>query len=231
MNFLRFEDVSYCFDKKAPRKNLFKDINLALKSGDTAAITGKSGCGKSTILALLGGMMPVTSGTYYFSNQKLDNSSQSNLARFRKSEVGFIFQRPHLLPHLRILENIMLPVEGLSKATREAARERTEILLCETGIQDLAKRYPSEISGGQAQRAAFVRALIRKPSLILADEPTANIDEKTGELLVERLIIEAQAGAIVVLVTHQEEFANRMKQKFTLFDGKLSSDVFNEKMA
>ncbi|HPS65660.1 MAG TPA: ABC transporter ATP-binding protein [Ignavibacteria bacterium] len=200
---------------------VLKGIDLQIKSGEIAAIVGKSGAGKSTLLHILGTLDTPDSGELFFDSQKVFSYSQQHLADFRNKEIGFIFQFHHLLPEFTVLENILIPSMISGKRDTDKARS----LLKEVGLLHRADHKPSEISGGEAQRAAIARALINSPKIILADEPTGNLDTENANSIIELIFgLRKKFNQTFVIVTHNEEFAKNCDRIIKMKDG-LISDI------
>jgi putative ABC transport system ATP-binding protein len=199
-------------------------INLSVPSGAFSAIIGKSGSGKSTLLSLLGALDKPTSGTIEIENEDVTKFRDNKLIDYRRRKVGFIFQNYNLIPNLSALENVMLPME-FAGVNSEDRRKRAELLLEEVGISsDKHKRKPARLSGGEQQRVAIARSLANRPKLILADEPTGNLDSKTGKIIINLLCSLAKTEkTTIVAVTHDQGIAKLADKTFHLKDGKLLS--------
>lgn len=211
--------------KSFPQRGVVLDnLDLAVNKGDSVAITGPSGSGKSTLMNIIGTLDQPDSGEIYFGDSPVLNMTPDQSAVYRNRNIGFVFQDHLLLPHLTVIENIMLPVSA-TKTDEKAYAGRKEyagMLLEKTGISGLEMKYPYNISGGEAQRVTLVRALINKPSLLLADEPTGSLDSKNAAILGELLAeLNVQFGITLITVTHSEDLASRMKLHYKLLDGKL----------
>jgi putative ABC transport system ATP-binding protein len=208
------------------------DVTFAVGDGVFAAIIGKSGSGKSTLLGLLGALDKPTSGDIQVGDQSVSRLSDHALIKYRRDRIGFVFQAYNLIPNLTALENVMLPMEfaGMPKHERKT---RAAELLGQVGIKpDEQKRKPSRLSGGQQQRVAIARSLANKPKLILADEPTGNLDSATGKLIVDLLHNLARTKkTTIVAVTHDEEIARQTDLTFSLSDGKLVGERRNHRAA
>jgi ABC-type lipoprotein export system ATPase subunit len=204
-------------------QDVLKDISLEIHSGDALAISGPSGSGKSTLLNIIGTLDRPTSGRISFDGILSDSLSDNELAGFRNRHIGFVFQQHYLLPQLSLLENMLLPVIPVrDKFLRESALERATTLLGEVGLADKMYHLPGQLSGGECQRGAVVRAMINEPGLILADEPTGSLDsasaEQIGELLSE---INKKNKVTLILVTHSDKLASMMNQVYRLSGGRL----------
>ncbi len=206
---------------------VLRGIDLEIERGEYVAFMGPSGSGKSTLMNLLGCLDTPTSGTYILNGNDVSKMSDDELAEIRNKEIGFVFQTFNLLPRTTALENVALPMvyAGFSKAERKT---RAEEVLTNVGLADRMDHKPNQLSGGQRQRVAVGRALVNKPSIILADEPTGNLDSKTS-LEIMTLFDEIHAaGNTVILVTHEEEVANHAHRIIRLRDGMVESDVQKE---
>lgn len=201
-----------------------RDINLKVKKGDFMALIGPSGSGKSTLLNMISGLDEPTSGEIYLSGKHMGDYKGSELATFRRDHIGFIFQAYNLIPVLTVSENIeyVLVLQGKSKEVREkAVKEILDIV----GLAGFEKRFPSELSGGQQQRVAVARAIISKPDIILADEPTANLDSKTGESLIDMMMeLNEKYQTTFIFSTHDQMIMKKAKRLVTLKDGEIISD-------
>ncbi|MBI4445648.1 MAG: ABC transporter ATP-binding protein [Acidobacteria bacterium] len=197
-------------------------LNLKVQKAQIVAITGASGAGKSTLLHLLGGMDRPDSGTILFDNCDLTRLDGRDLAVFRNREIGFVFQFHHLLPEFSALENVMIPLL-LRKEEKAQARSRAAACLAEVGLEKRIHHRPGELSGGEQQRVALARALAGEPRLLLADEPTGNLDQHTSEAVFRLLLkIHAQRNLTSMLVTHNMQLASLCDVEFRLSEGKLS---------
>ncbi len=198
---------------------ILNDVSLSVKRGETAAVVGPSGAGKSTLLALLAGLDEPTSGQVWLGSEELTALDEDGRASLRNRQVGFIFQSFHLLPSLTALENVLLPLE-LSGVDHEA--ERAQAALKQVGLDHRLHHYPRQLSGGEKQRVAIARAFVTEPALLFADEPTGNLDNKTGELILNLLFdLNAAAETTLVLVTHDLVAADRCDLIFELAAGRL----------
>ena len=194
------------------------EIGMAVSKGDFVAVMGPSGCGKSTLLNILGMLDSPTSGSYFFDGEDIANYSEHKLTLLRKKYLGFVFQSFNLIDQLSVEENVGLPLQylGVSRSERE---ERILEVLKKVTISHRAKHRPNQLSGGQRQRVAVARALINEPKLILADEPTGNLDTKNGEEVMNMLCDLNRDGATIIMVTHSEEHANYAGRVIRMLDG------------
>ncbi len=198
---------------------LLQDINLEIMAGETVAIVGSSGAGKSTLLGLLAGLDSASSGEISLAGESLSALDEDGRARLRAAKVGFIFQAFQLLPNLTALENVMLPLE---LAGRDDALPIAQQVLERVGLAARARHYPKQLSGGEQQRVAIARAFASRPAVLFADEPTGNLDSKTGERIIELLFqLNAEQGTTLILVTHDAQLASRCQRTLELEEGRL----------
>ena len=200
-----------------------RGVDLAFRAGEFAALVGHSGSGKSTILNMITGIDKPTSGDVIVAGQPIQHLSENELARWRGANVGIVFQFFQLLPTLTALENVMLPMDFL-KSHRGRRREHALLLLRRVGLEEHAGHLPSELSGGEQQRVAIARALANDPPIIIADEPTGNLDTATGHRIFELLGELSRQGKLVVFVTHDPDLAQHAARVITLQDGRVVSD-------
>ena len=207
--------------------HVLKGIDLDIERGDYIAIMGPSGSGKSTLMNLLGCLDTPTSGSYILNGKDVSKMSDDELAEIRNHEIGFVFQTFNLLPRTTALENVALPMiyAGVSKKERTL---RAEEVLTDVGLADRMDHKPNQLSGGQRQRVAVGRALVNKPSIILADEPTGNLDSKTSKEIMDLLDEIHKNGNTVIVVTHEEDIAARAHRIIRLIDGMVDSDTRNK---
>jgi len=221
MSSLVVKNLAKTYPTPAEDLVILEDVHLELTTGQNAAIVGPSGCGKSTLLQILGVLDTPTRGTVEIAGKNpfvLDENAQ---ARFRNDTIGFVFQDHHLLPQWNVLENTLLPSLAQGKPDT-ATRDRALYLLERVGLQHRLTHLPSQLSGGERERVAVARALLRKPLLVLADEPTGNLDEENADR-VSQLLLEMprEENAILVVVTHSMDLADRMQRRFELKRGRL----------
>jgi putative ABC transport system ATP-binding protein len=212
-------NVSYAVDAPGGRLEIVKDISLELNAGQTLAIVGASGSGKTTLLGLLAGLETATTGDVVLAGQPLGALDEDGRARLRRARVGFVFQSFHLLPSLTALENVMLALEiGRIDKPRERALEA----LGQVGLDHRLDHYPRQLSGGEQQRVAIARAFAGNPAILFADEPTGNLDRKTGDAVADLLFeLNRRNGTALVLVTHDPRLAERCASVATMDDGHL----------
>ncbi|MDI9432969.1 MAG: ABC transporter ATP-binding protein [Planctomycetota bacterium] len=225
---LKAERLHKSYRMGATAVKVLKGVNLAVEQGQFVAVIGASGSGKSTLLHLLGGLDRPNEGTVCFDDRDLSRMRSRELNRYRNEMVGFVFQFYHLLDELNVLENVFLPAmvsRGIVGwlGSRAAARRRAQELLEQLGLQDRARHKPYQLSGGERQRVAIGRALMNEPRLLLADEPTGNLDSATGNDILAVLERLHQAGQTIVMVTHDERVARRAQRVITLTDGKVKA--------
>ncbi|PZQ44984.1 MAG: ABC transporter ATP-binding protein [Micavibrio aeruginosavorus] len=203
---------------------LVKDVSLDIEAGHFTAITGPSGSGKSSLLYLLGLLDQPTSGSIHVTGHETTKLNEDKLAQFRLEKLGFIFQFHFLLPEFTALENVRLPMERLGKIPMKEANEKAAHLLESVGLKDQVHKLPKQMSGGQCQRVAIARSMANDPTLIMADEPTGNLDTKSADIVQQMLRdIAHSSGRAVVAVTHDEAFASVADRRFHIVDGKIQT--------
>ncbi len=220
-NILRLEGITRHFTQDHQRIEILRGIDLSLVKGELVGMVGPSGAGKSTLLQIMGALDAPSSGQLWYGDQDISHASEGELAALRNRYVGFVFQFHHLLPEFSALENVMMPAL-LAGQTRAKAGEKAKHLLEQVGLTPRISHYPAELSGGEQQRVALARALVMNPPLVLADEPTGNLDSQTSEAMHELIFsINADLGTTFFIVTHSERLAKRMPRVLTLKDGQL----------
>jgi putative ABC transport system ATP-binding protein len=218
------KDVSKVFKVGEENFTALRDINLEIDSGSFMSFVGPSGSGKTTILNLIGGLDVPTAGNIFFKNTKLSAMNRNQMAQYRRKNIGFIFQTYNLFPVYSVYENILFPLL-LNGSKEKDARERVMNIINKVGLSDQVKKRPSQLSGGQCQRVAIARALVKDPLLILADEPTANLDSKNSLQILELMSeLNQQYKAAVVFSTHDEKVTRYVRREVGLEDGKIISD-------
>ena len=217
---IKLEGVTKVFHADEVETHALSNVDLEIQRGEYVSIAGPSGCGKSTLLSILGLLDSPTSGSYWLDGKPVAHLSASELARLRNCEIGFIFQAFNLIGDLSVYENIELPLtyRGMISAER---KRRVEKALERVGLTARMRHYPSQLSGGQQQRVAVARALAGEPFILLADEPTGNLDSKSGESVMELLRDLHQEGATICLVTHDQHYSEFAERTIHLLDGRI----------
>ena len=223
MTLIDIKNVKKIYDLGAEKIHALDGVSLKIERGEYIAIMGPSGSGKSTIMNILGCLDTPTSGSYYFEGEEVSKMDDNQLAGIRNQKIGFVFQTFNLLPRISSLQNVELPLiyGGVSLESR---RKRASLVLERVGLGDRVNHKPNELSGGQRQRVAVARALANEPSIILADEPTGNLDSKTGEEIMVLFNQIHEAGNTIILVTHEEYIAENAHRIIRLHDGLIASD-------
>jgi len=225
---IEFKNVSKVYKNEVDTPAL-KDISFTIEKGEFVAIIGPSGSGKSTLMHILGCLDTPTSGQYFFEGKEISRLSDNELADIRKKKIGFVFQSYNLLPRATVLRNVMLPLiySGVPKHEREEKAKHA--LIASAFAQEFWHYFSNQLSGGMQQRVAIARALVNNPQLILADEPTGNLDSKTGDIVINTLIELNKKGHTLVIVTHELYIAQYAKRIIALKDGKVVEDAPREK--
>jgi putative ABC transport system ATP-binding protein len=217
--------LSKSYPEGSGRRRVLHDLQMRIGAGEIVALVGRSGCGKSTLLNLISGIDAPTSGTVRVAGTDLTDLSERQRTLFRRRHIGFIFQFFNLIPTLTVLENLLLPLELQGTVAPPAQRRQAEELLAAVGLADRAGSYPDRLSGGEQQRIAIARAVVHRPQLLLADEPTGNLDTESGQMVLELLQRLVQAGGLtLLLVTHSAEVAAIAGRVLTLREGRLLED-------
>lgn len=218
---LEVEDLHKFYEMDGRPLKVLDGVSLSLHAGEMVALVGKSGSGKSTFLHLAGTLDSPTSGVVRFQGDDLFARSEAQLARFRNEQVGFVFQSHHLLPEFTALENVLMPAL-IRRAAAGPSEKRARELLAAVGLADRMRHRPTQLSGGEQQRVAIARALVMKPRLLLADEPTGNLDDATGEEIFRVFVeLNREYGISAVVVTHSERLAARLPRRLRLAAGRL----------
>src|SRR5881296_1881502 len=228
-SLIKLDGIKKVFFTDEVETHALSGIHLDIRKGEYVSIAGPSGCGKSTLLSILGLLDSPTEGAYTLNAQPVANLDHSQRARIRNREVGFIFQSFNLIGDLTVFENVELPLtyRGMNAADR---KQRVTEALERVGMEHRMKHYPSQLSGGQQQRVAVARALGGKPAILLADEPTGNLDSKNGEAVMELLRELHREGATICMVTHDQRFAKHAQREVHLFDGKVVAEEELQKL-
>ena len=220
---IQLDNVTRAYTTGQRQLYALRDVSLSIQSGDFVAVVGPSGSGKSTMLNLIGGIDKPDTGSVWVDHVQVSTMSENALAKWRGAMIGIVFQFFQLLPTLTALENVMLPME-LRNTYSDQRRERATTALARVGLAERATQLPSELSGGEQQRVAIARALVNDPPILLADEPTGNLDSETGERVVGLLLELNRAGKTIVLVTHEETLARQASRIVRVRDGRIKED-------
>ena len=219
---LSVEHLSKHFPTRGDPLVVLRDVSFELADGENLAVLGPSGSGKSTLLNILGTLEPPTTGRVLLSGSDVAALDETSLAAFRNRRIGFVFQEHHLLPQCSVLENVLVPTIAAGPMPPEAL-DRARVLLDRVGLGDRLDHRPAELSGGQRQRAALARALVNGPSLLLADEPTGNLDRTSADAVAELLLeLQRQEKMMLIVATHSMRLAGRMSRQMELVDGRLT---------
>ena len=226
---LELKNIKKIYDSPSgtSTRTVLKDISLQIARGESIAVVGPSGSGKSTLLNIIGSLDRPSSGEVIFEGQNLADLNESDLAEFRNRKIGFVFQLHHLLPQCTVLENVLIPTLAFkSIETSNVLEDRAKKLLDKVGLSGHADHRPGQLSGGEQQRVAVVRAMINKPQLILADEPTGSLDQEAAENLGELLVsLNREEDVTLIVVTHSLKLADHMDKIYNLTDGRLDVSV------
>ena len=222
---IKITNLTKTYATASEEVEVLRGLDLSLGEGETAAIVGPSGCGKTTLLNLLGALDRPTAGAVEIGGEDVAKLSEEEASAFRNKKIGFVFQQQHLLPQLTVLENVLVPrLAGGWDEPEEATRERARGLLAKMGLDHRLSHLPYQLSGGERLRTAVARALINRPRLVLADEPTGSLDPKATETIADLFLeLNREEKVTLVVVTHNEGFAQKMGQVFRLEDGHLSN--------
>jgi putative ABC transport system ATP-binding protein len=223
VSLIRLQKISRRYQMGAETVHALREVSLEIERGEYVAIMGPSGSGKSTLMNLLGCLDTPTAGTYELNNTQVSEMNDNQLAEIRNREIGFIFQTFNLLPRSDALRNVELPLVYAGVRKRER-REIALAALASVGLADRVHHKPNELSGGQRQRVAVARALVNRPSILLADEPTGNLDSKTGNEIMALFAELAQRGNTIIVVTHEEDIARLSRRILRIRDGLIASD-------
>ena len=221
---IKTENLTKDYETGTQVVSALKGINLSVEKGEFLSIMGPSGSGKTTLMNIIGCLDSPTNGSYYLNNKSVSKLDDDELAKIRNEEIGFVFQSFHLLARNTAFDNVMLPLKyaGVGK---EEATKRSNNVLDLVGLSSRSKHTPAELSGGQQQRVAIARALVNKPSILFADEPTGNLDSKTGEDVMKIFKDINENGQTIILITHEDSIAKQSNRIITIMDGLIKSDI------
>tara|TARA_R110002094_G_scaffold189547_2_gene164425 strand:+ start:119 stop:829 length:711 start_codon:yes stop_codon:yes gene_type:complete len=220
---IELQDIHLTLKSDAGPVNILRGIDLSVQEGETIGIVGPSGSGKSTLMSIMAGLEVPTTGSVRIAGETLETMDEDALARFRRANVGIVFQSFHLIPTMTALENVAIPLElAGDRNAFDAAAARLQAV----GLGDRATHYPSQLSGGEQQRVALARALSTSPKILLADEPTGNLDGRTGELIIDLMFrLHAEEGTTMVLITHDDALAAKCTHQVRIEDGRVVSNT------
>ncbi|MEW6103448.1 MAG: ABC transporter ATP-binding protein [bacterium] len=219
MEIIELRDIKKIYQLEKHKIEVLQDINLKIENGDFITIMGPSGSGKSTLLNIIGCLDRLSSGFYFLESSDISKLNDDTLSEIRNKKIGFVFQTFNLLPRLSALENVLLPFLYNPKSNFKEAKERAINALSEVGLDRRINHKPGELSGGEAQRVAIARAIVNNPLIILADEPTGNLDSKTAEDIMEVFSKLNKEGKTILLVTHNNQIAQSARRRFYIKDG------------
>jgi len=223
---IQVKDVHKSYDLGETFVHALRGVSFSIEEGEFVAIMGPSGSGKSTLMNIVGCLDTPTKGTYLLNDRNVGNLDEEQLAGIRNQEIGFVFQKFQLLPRSSALENVALPLKYASVKQSERLI-RAEEVLDKVGLTNRLKHKPTELSGGEQQRVAIARALVNSPSILFADEPTGNLDSKTGNQVLEIFKDLNKRGQTIVVITHEREIAKQSQRTITIKDGEIGSDSIN----
>ena len=224
---IKVTELSKIFRTEEIETTALNGVSFEIKKGEFVAIMGPSGCGKSTLLNILGLLDNPSGGSYELMGQEVAQLKERDRTKFRKGNIGFVFQSFNLIDELNVFENVELPLKYLNMSASER-KQRVTAMLKRMNISHRAQHFPQQLSGGQQQRVAIARAVISNPNLVLADEPTGNLDSKNGNEVMDLLTELNSEGTTIVMVTHSQKDASVAQRTINLFDGRIVSDVRNE---
>ncbi len=224
---IKIKGLTKIFRTDEIESTVLNGLNLEINKGEFVSVMGPSGCGKSTLLNIIGLLDSPTGGSYLLQKSEISGLKENDRVNKRKGLIGFIFQSFNLIDELTVFENIELPLIYM-KVGKKDRRKKVDNIMKKFSISNRAKHFPQQLSGGQQQRVAVARAIITNPQLILADEPTGNLDSKQGKIVMNYLRQLHKAGATIIMVTHSPQFAEIADRRISLFDGKIISESVNE---
>ncbi len=226
MNLIEMNLICKSYKNIGFETEVLRDISFSIEEGEYVSIMGPSGAGKSTLMAIMGCLDLPTSGTYYLDGEEVEKVSDRQLSRVRNEKIGFVFQAFHLLPGVKALDNVMMPLMYCSKVPKDA-KQRAKDALAKVGLADRTHHTPGQLSGGEQQRVTIARALINHPKIILADEPTGNLDSTNGAEIMKTFDHLNEEGTTIILITHDMEVARHARRIITFKDGQIESDRIN----
>ena len=221
---IKTENLTKDYETGTQVVSALKGIDLSVEKGEFLSIMGPSGSGKTTLMNIIGCLDSPTNGSYYLNNKQVSKLDDDELAQIRNEEIGFVFQSFHLLARNTAFDNVMLPLK-YAGVNKEEATKRSNDVLDLVGLSSRSKHTPAELSGGQQQRVAIARALVNEPSILFADEPTGNLDSKTGEDVMKIFKDLNQNGQTIILITHEDSVAKQSNRIITIMDGLIKSDL------
>jgi len=224
---IELKDITKTFLTEEIETRAINSINITINKGEYLSLSGQSGCGKSTLLSLLGLLDAPTSGSYHINNVDVSSLTRDQRAKIRSEQIGFVFQSFNLISDLTIFENVMLPLTYQSALSKQVITDKVNDVLEKVEMSHRKDHYPSQLSGGQQQRVAVARALVNDPAIILADEPTGNLDSKNAQAVLALFDKLHQEGATICMVTHDPASAKRASRCLEMFDGRLIADNAN----
>ncbi len=224
---IELKDIRKSFLTEEIETQALNCINITINKGEYLSLSGQSGCGKSTLLSLLGLLDSATSGSYHINNIDVSSLSRDQRAKIRSEQIGFVFQSFNLISDLTIFENVMLPLTYQSGLSKKTIEEKVHDVLAKVEMSHRKDHFPSQLSGGQQQRVAVARALVNDPAIILADEPTGNLDSKNAQVVLALFDKLHQEGSTICMVTHDPASAKRASRCLEMFDGRLIADNAN----
>ena len=221
---IKTENLTKDYETGTQVVSALKGINLSVEKGEFLSIMGPSGSGKTTLMNIIGCLDSPTNGSYYLNNKSVSRLDDDELAKIRNEEIGFVFQSFHLLARNSAFDNVMLPLKYAGVGKEEATKRSNDVLDL-VGLSSRSKHTPAELSGGQQQRVAIARALVNEPSILFADEPTGNLDSKTGQDVMKIFKDLNKNGQTIILITHEDSIAKQSNRIITIMDGLIKSDL------